>query len=235
MLCIKRLVGFIGGLIFAIVALNSEAGAVLIDFDDQVLVNVVEPRAGNLYAAQGITFSSGNMSPDLNAAIAVGNTFTLTGILNEFVVIGNANAVSNPNFAGARSLGLQDTLMAFSSPISDLSLHSDDTGEGAQIIRLLSLAATANPDEYQVLAFDEKLDNAVSEPANLLSVNVPSGFSFALFQVTTEQEGFDDVNFTFLQDGGPGHEVIPEPTSFLLFGIGGLAAALAKRKKTRPS
>ena len=213
--------------LFFVLVLNSEAHAVLIDFDDQAVAGV-QAAAGNLYRAQGITFSSGNMSPDLNAAIAVGNIFTLTGIQDEFVLINNANAVSNPNFAGARSLGLQDTLMAFSSPISSLSLHSDDTVESSQIIRLLSLLATGNPNEYQVLAFDEKFDSAVAEPGNLLSLNVPAGFSYALFQVTTEQEGFDDVSFTFLENGGGG--VVPEPASVLLMG-GGLVGAFLRRKK----
>lgn len=216
---------FMAGLVL-VLALNSEAHAVLINFDDQAVAGV-QAAAGNLYSAQGITFSSGNMSPDLNAAIAVGNIFTLTGIQNEFVLINNANAVSNPNFAGARSLGLQDTLMAFSSPISSLSLHSDDTGESAQIIRLLSLLATGNPNEYQVLAFDEKFDNAVAEPGNLLSLNVPAGFSYALFQVTTEQEGFDDVSFAFRQEPGAG--VIPEPSTLSLLGLG--VIGLLRRKK----
>jgi hypothetical protein len=199
------------------------ASATTINFDDQVIGGVIQAEPGNLYAASGITFSSGNMSPDLNAAIAVGSVFTLTGIQNEFVIINNANAVSGPNFAGARSLGLQDTLMALSGPITSLSLHSDDTAESGQIIRLLALRATGNADEYEVLAFDEKVDSAVAEPGNLLSVSLAAGFSFALFQVTTEQEGFDDVTFQL--------RAAPEPASALLVAIGLAGLAGLRRRR----
>lgn len=84
-----------------VIALVSHAHAVVINFDDVVVPPDVTVEPDNLYAAQGVTFSSGNMSPDLNAAIAVGDTFVLTDIQNGFVIINNANAVSPPNFAGA--------------------------------------------------------------------------------------------------------------------------------------
>jgi hypothetical protein len=202
-------------------ALASAAHAVVINFDDVVIPPGSTVQPGNLYAAQGVTFSSGNMSPDLNAAVAVGDTFTLTGIQNGFIMLNNDNSVSPPNFAGAQSLGLQDTLMAFASPITSLSLHSDDTGESAQVIRLLALEATGNANEYRVVAFDEALDDATSEPGNLLSVNVAGGFSFALFQVTTEQEGFDDVTFP----------TAPEPGTWLLVVLGMAVLGSARRKR----
>jgi hypothetical protein len=56
----------------------------------------------------------------------------------------------------------------------------------------------------------------------LLEVNVPAGFSFAVFQTTTEQEGFDDLTFTAL----------PEPGIMALVSVG-LATFLARRARRR--
>ena len=198
------------------------AGATTIDFDDQVFGSVLNTQPGNRYAASGITFTSADVPAGFNAAISVGDTFVLTGLNNQFVIINNVNSVSPPNFAGADTLVQRDTLMSFSGPITTLSLHSDDTpGEVPDVIRLLALRATGNANEYEVLAIDEKLDNAVSEPGNLLSVSLAAGFSFALFQVTTEQEGFDDVKFD-----------LPEPASSALMALG--LAGLATLRRRRP-
>lgn len=200
------------------------AAAVVVNFDDLVLGSTVVSEPGNLYAGQGITFTSGSVPASLNGggAIAIGDVFTLSGLINGFVAINNSNAISNPNFAGARNLGLQDTLMSFSAPITSLSLHSDDSpGDGNDLIRLLALQATGNPDEYRVLAFVDASDGAISEPGNLLAVSVPTGFSFGLFQVTTEQEGFDDVTFSF----------VPEPATWPLLVAAALSFALLRRTR----
>jgi hypothetical protein len=198
------------------------AAAVVVNFDDLVLGSVIVPEPGNLYAAQGITFTSGNVPASLNGAIAIGDVFTLSGVVDGFVAINNDNAISDPNFAGARNLVLQDTLMSFSAPITSLSLHSDDSpGDGNDVIRLLALEATGNPNEYRVLDFFSASDGAVSEPGNLLAVSVPTGFSFGLFQVTTEQEGFDDVTFSF----------VPEPATWLLLVATALSFALLRRPR----
>jgi hypothetical protein len=204
--------------------------AVVINFDDLNLAATIVPQPGNQYAVSGITFTSGNVPATLNPAIAVGDVFTLGGVTDGFVAIKNNNAISDPNFAGALNLGLQDTLMSFSAPITSLSLHSDDSpSDGNDVIRLLALEATGNSNEYRVLAFLSASDGAVSEPGNLLAVSVPTGFSFGLFQVTTEQEGFDDVSFNFraLQ--------VPEPPAWLLLAASVLGFRLSSPSRGRVS
>src|SRR5262249_11220903 len=100
--------------------------------------------------------------------------------------------------------------------------------EGPDIVRLLALAPTANPDQFVVLAIAEGLDNATMPPGNLLSVTLGGvPFSFALFQVTTEAEGFDDLTFQTVTGAA-----VPEPGSLLLWlvGVGGFLLIGRKRQ-----
>jgi len=229
MFCTRKLYPLMKGLALIVLAsafalAPRQASAEVINFDELVLPPGITAQLGNHYAGSGITFSSGDVPAGLNPAIAVGDVFTLGGVIDGFVAINNANAVSPPNFAGARNLGLQDTLMSFTGSITSLSLHSDDApADGNDVIRLLALEATGNPDEYRVLAFVAASDGAVSEPDNLLTVNVPGGFSFAIFQVTTEQEGFDDVTFA-----------TPEPATLLLLAVSVLGLGLSQRRRIAP-
>ena len=80
------------------------------------------------------------------------------------------------------------------------------------MIRLIAVAPTGNPNEFQVIAVVEASDNAATSPGNLLSLAGLPPFSFVIFQTTTEQEGFDNLNFTFAS--------VPEPGSYALLALG---------------
>ena len=97
--------------------------------------------------------------------------------------------------------------MSFSTPITAISVNSDSApAEIADVIRLIAVAPTGNPNEFQVIAVAKASDNATTSPGNLLSLTGLPPFSFAIFQTTTEQEGFDNLNFT----------TVPEPGSYAL-------------------
>jgi hypothetical protein len=109
--------------------------------------------------------------------------------------------------------GGNDLLIRFTAPVTSVMVTTDDFGgEDPDIVRLLALSETGNPFEYMILDIGEGLDDAITSRANLLSVdNGGAGFSFALFQTTTEQEGFDDLTFSFAPS------VVPEPGGVALF------------------
>jgi hypothetical protein len=177
-------------------------------------------QAGNTYAAQGLELST---LFDIPATVdTVGDTFGALLNSSTFWLLSNANSVSPPNFAVATDGGFGDVFMSFASPITSLSLLTDDTGgEAADVVRLLALKSLGGGN-YEVIAVAVGSDDATTSPANLLEVNVPAGFSFAVFQTTTEQEGFDDLTFTAL----------PEPGIMALVSVG-LATFLARRARRR--
>jgi hypothetical protein len=189
------------------------AGAlVVLDFDTVPAASGGTLYPGATFAASGVTFTSGSI-PN---AVSVGTVFTLTNIDAQMLVVGNGNSISPPNFAAASSVFLgtaDDLLMSFATPVTSLQLTTDDANPdagGADVVRLLALESTGNPSEYRVLASVSGLDDAISSPGNLLSVNLSgTPFSFALFQATTEPEGFDNLTFN----------VVPEPSSFLLLAV----------------
>jgi len=129
---------------------------------------------------------------------------------------------AGPNFGG----GANDLLMHFSIPITKVSIVSDQTGsEIAQTIRLIALSSLGA--DYEVLGFVEGDDAAVGLPDSLLELDLGStSFFDVLFEVTTEQEGFDDLRFTTVAQ-------LPEPAILALLGAIALSGFLVGRRRNR--
>lgn len=193
--------------------------ATVIDFDDIVAENMNQP--GDTYASEGIEFSTWDNITDM---VSIGDLISLTGSLDTFWLLVNDNAVSDGRFAAATGGGDREVLMIFSTPITSLFLHTDDTSETGDTVRLLALASTGFDSQYEVLLLDEGLDNATSSPGNVLSIS-GAPFSYALFQTVGEQEGFDDVTFDFEVTA------VPEPgtVGLTLLGLGAILALRRKR------
>jgi hypothetical protein len=197
---------------------RARADMIVVNFDNVVAAPAGTLFPGNTFGANGVTFTSGSIPNTVN----VGDTISFSNPVNQMLVLGNPDCISPPNFAAAADVfGVNnDILMSFSTPVTSVQLTSDDHPfESPDIIRLLALAPTANPNQFVVLALAEGLDNATMPPDNLLSVSFGGlPFSSALFQVTTEAEGFDDLTFVTV-----GSTAVPEPSSLLLclVGVGG--------------
>lgn len=195
--------------------------ATIIGFDNVTADDPGILFPGDTFVADGVTFTSG-VIPDL---VAVNDVITLSSPDDQLVVIENSNNISPPNFAAASSVfGTEDDiLMTFSTPITSLQLTTDAAspdGGGADVVRLLALSPTGNPLEFLVLELAEGLDDATSAPANILSVtNGGTPFSHAIFQATTEAEGFDNLTFT----------AVPEPSTLTILAIGLLATLSFRR------
>ena len=208
--------------LLAALAWPAAASATVVDFDSVVAAPGGTLFGGGTFASDGVTFDSGTI-PD---AVAVGDVITFASPDPFLLVLGNSDAISAPNFAAASDVFvvLNDVLMSFSTPVTSVSLTTDDAGgEIADVVRLLALTPTGAPFEFMVVGIATGLDNATSSPANLLSVSFGGApFSYALFQVTTEAEGFDDLTFT----------PVPEPGGVALLGLGlaGLLSAMRQRR-----
>ncbi len=199
------------------------AGVVRIGFDelaaDGVIGNATGIYSGDHYASLGVLFRTGEL------VAGPGGTGLFINEVNSFEVLGGPGqpAISAPNFAIPRGAGTRDLLMIFTTPVTSVSLTSDKFPETPDIIRLGALKATSTPNQFTLLGFDQKLDNAVSPPGNLLSISLNGlSFSYALFQVNTESEGFDDLTFTQVE--------VPEPASITIFGLSLICAMLRARR-----
>lgn len=216
--------------------LPRHANAVTIDFEAPVISTANAEIPGSTFEALGVGFRTVRLS----GTVAIGGTITLAEQNRDLRIYRDASAISGEQLAGP-SLGgtSNDLLMVFRDPIATLSLTSDDLVETGNPIRLIALAATATADRYRVIDFVEAQDDAVSPPANLLALAPSEAFTFALFEIRTQQEAFDDLTFTFASTvpiDDPPVVVppvvtppvgVPSPSSLALFAgvLGGVAAA----------
>jgi PEP-CTERM motif-containing protein len=198
------------------------SNATTITFDNLPAVTN-NTQSGSTYDAQGIHISTLLSIPA--TVDAVGDTFTATSLSDTFWLISNAGgagSISPPNFAAATGGLLNEVLFSFSTPITSLSLQTDNTpGEIADTVRLLGLQSIGL-NQYEVIAVASGLDNATMLPANFLQVT-GGPFSYAIFQTTTEQEGFDNIEFT----------PVPEPATLTLLSSSLAGLAYRARRKRR--
>jgi len=193
------------------IASSALAGPVVINFDDLPAANATIP--GNFYQAQGVIMSQVTSTPDAT----IGAFLTLATQSNDFLIYTGNGAVSNPNYAYAS--GTNDMFFSFTTPINSLSLDIDTyQPEGGDVVRLAALVFNSSDNTYEVIAVTSTIDN----PVTTVTLTVAPGQSFvhALFQSTTEQEGFDNLTFN----------VIPLPSGAALAGIGLLAISGRRRK-----
>jgi len=211
----------------AVVLLAALSGAAKAD---PILINFDDRPAGTYpataYAASGVEIRRVNI-PD---AVGVGSVFTPALVSNSFVLFVGPPAAtpSLPNTL-FDSNTLRDYLLTFTSPVTSVSITTDTFSPDpeADILRLLALEPTGNPGEFRVVGLDQVAE--VSPGGVVLTVAPGVPFSFALIQITTEPEGFDNLTFTRLAD----RAAIPEPATFLLC-LSALGLGLVATRGGRP-
>ncbi len=209
-------------LIFAAVmflAPPASATLVTVNFDSlPAVTNNFQP--GNSLASAGVNFTTLLSIPN---PVAVGDTLSPTVLSNTFWLISNFDSVSPPNFAAATNGGFFDLLMTFDGVVNSISLQTDDSGgENVDIVRLLGLQLVG-PNSFLVVALAAGPDDATTAPGNVLSFSAP--ITHAIFQTTTEQEGFDNLVFDLT--------AVPEPSTLAILGLGLAALATPLRGRGR--
>jgi hypothetical protein len=178
---------------------SASAGAAeKIDFDEIPADDKVGNASGicpaKFYKHRGVVISTVRGRGDATA----GKSMTLTNVYAGFEVIGGPSqpAISLPNFVipiGGTKNGC--LLMEFTRPVTRVSVTTDQfTPENKDRVRLIALKKSQG-NTYEVLIVDEKDDDALTAPDNLLEVQSATPFQYALFQCLTEREGIDDLSF----------------------------------------
>lgn len=177
----------------------TQAGAapsqgMLLDFEAPAIDGAFADIAGDGFAASGVRFRTVRLS----GSVARGAIVSLAPVAEGLRILRDASAISGQQAASpALGGGYNDLLMEFAAPLASISLATDDMVEAPNPIRLLALAATTVADRFRVVDFVEAMNDATDAPANRMALAPAEPFSFALFEVRQQQEGFDDLVFAF--------------------------------------
>jgi hypothetical protein len=160
---------------------------------DDVVGNVLGIYSADTYLRKGVVLTSGlcRGQPLVGKQLAVRQTYA------GFEVVGGDRqpAISSPNFVIPVGGGPEGcVLMRFSAPVVRIQLTTDRfRNENRDVVRLYALKTEPGRQLFSILAVSEGADDALTEPDNHLQVKSSAPFQFALFQCTTEREGFDDL------------------------------------------
>jgi hypothetical protein len=201
-------------------AAPAAATVITVDFDSVPPVTN-NSQAGNTFAGSGVVFSTLSSISD---TVSPGGTIFTSPFSNTFWLIANTDAVSEPNFAAATNGGANEVLMAFDGVVTSIAVQTDDASEGStgDVVRLLGLTQTG-VNQFLVTAIASGLDNEISAPGNILSLSSIS-ITHAIFQTTTEQEGFDNLTFDLTR-------AAPEPATLWILGLGALGVGWVRHRR----
>ena len=174
------------------------ADPIVLHFDELKVDNIIGNRLGifpaDKYHTKGVSLTTVTCS----GRAVVGNIIQVRQIYAGFEVVGGADqpAISPPNFVIPFGGGpARCVLMKFSDPVVRVRLTTDCClNEVRDVVRLYGLKR-ASARRFSILEVSEGFDDALTEPDNRLEVRSKTPFQYALFQCTTEQEGFDDLEF----------------------------------------
>jgi hypothetical protein len=180
----------LGGLVAQVLS-SATVNARVINFDN--LSTGDQP--GNVLSTEGVTFTTCDIPDDIQS----GDMITVSDPRDGFEVLDDPNyAVSPPAYALPLGRATADLLITFAAPVAFVSVRSDHfPSDATDLIRLVALAATDVPGQFEVLTFVNAYDDAVGSPQDLLALDLSATpTSFVVFQSTTELEGFDNLAYT---------------------------------------
>jgi Leucine-rich repeat (LRR) protein len=198
---------------------NLTAETTLINFDELLVKEMAAAAFKRPFLAKRFAFDTYREKHGLQLGTAqligqplVGGTVQLTNPVAAFGVFSGDSQpfISPSSILIASGGGTFDLVLTFETPVTSVSIVSDRSKETPDLIRMMVVKPVDVPPvrpravnqirrrlEVQVLAMVEKSDDAMNAPNNTLLLDLKGKpFHHVVIECTTEQEGFDDLQFT---------------------------------------